>query len=46
VRARKEASIAMAAQFTAEILALPRVLPNLVYRDEMTFWSGPREFRK
>lgn len=45
VRARKEHSIAMASQFGAEVLALPRVLPNLVYRDEMTFWSGPREFR-
>lgn len=44
-RARKERSIAMASQFAAEIEALPRVLPNLVYRDEMTFWSGPREFR-
>lgn len=45
IRSRKEASIAMASQFAAEITALPRVLPNLVYRDEMTFWSGRREFR-
>ena len=45
IRARKEASIAMASQFAAEVVALPRVLPNLVYRDEMTFWSGRREFR-
>jgi cyclase len=44
-RARKEASIAMASQFGAEVEALPRVLPNLVYRDEMTLWSGRREFR-
>ncbi len=44
-RARKEASIAMAGQFAAEVAALPRVLPNLTYRDEMTFWSGRREFR-
>jgi cyclase len=44
-RARKERSIAMASQFAAEIEALPRVLPNLVYRDEMAFWSGQREFR-
>jgi len=45
VRALKEASIAMASQFEAEIQALPRVLPNLVFRDEMTFWSGRREMR-
>ena len=45
VRALKEASIAMASQFEGEIQALPRVLPNLVFRDEMTFWSGRREMR-
>ena len=45
IRARKEASIAMASQFKAEIEARPRVLPSWVYRDEMTFWSGRREFR-
>jgi len=43
VRARKEASIAMGSQFADEVHALPRVLPNLVYRDEMTWWSGRRE---
>ena len=35
----------MVSQFAAEVAALPRVLPNWVYRDEMTFWSGRREFR-
>ena len=45
VRARKEASIQIASQFQAEVAALPRVIPNEVYRDEMTFWSGRREFR-
>ena len=44
-RARKEASLAMASQFAAEVVALPRVLPNVVYRDEMTLWNGQREFR-
>jgi len=44
-RARKEASVAMASQFQAEVAALPRVLPNLVYRNEMVFWSGRREHR-
>jgi glyoxylase-like metal-dependent hydrolase (beta-lactamase superfamily II) len=45
IRARKEASIAMGTQFEGEVQALPRVLPNLVYRDEMTWWSGRRELR-
>ncbi len=45
IRARKEASIAMGSQFADEVHALPRVLPNTVYRDEMTVWSGRREFR-
>jgi cyclase len=44
-RARKEASVQMASQFQAEVAALPRVVPNFVYRDKMTFWSGRREFR-
>jgi glyoxylase-like metal-dependent hydrolase (beta-lactamase superfamily II) len=44
-RARKEASIRMASQFAAEVAALPRVLPNVVYRNDMTFWSGRRELR-
>ena len=45
IRARKEASLAMADQFEAEIRALPRVLPNETYREEMTLWSGRRELR-
>lgn len=45
IRARKEASVALGSQFEAEIGALPRVLPNLVYRNEMTLWSGRRELR-
>ena len=45
VRARKEASIANASQFAREVEALPRVLPNLVYKSEMTLWSGRRELR-
>ncbi len=45
VRARKEADIAETAQFLAEVAALPRVLPNVVFRDEMVLWSGKREMR-
>lgn len=45
IRAHKESRIARLSQFAAEVAALPRVLPNLVYRDQMTFWSGRRELR-
>ena len=44
-RARLEDGIATREQFVAEVKALPRVLPNVVYRDQMTFWSGRRELR-
>ena len=44
-RAQLETEAALAEQAAAEVRALPRVLPNLVYRDEMRFWSGKREFR-
>jgi cyclase len=44
-RARMEASLAMAEQFAAEVKALPRVLPNVAYREDMRFWSGRREIR-
>ncbi len=44
-RARREEGIAERDQFMGEVAALPRILPNVVYRDEMTFWSGQREFR-
>jgi glyoxylase-like metal-dependent hydrolase (beta-lactamase superfamily II) len=44
-RASLEAALAVSEQAAVEVAALPRVLPNLVFRDEMTFWSGKREFR-
>jgi glyoxylase-like metal-dependent hydrolase (beta-lactamase superfamily II) len=44
-RAEIEAEALAAEQAAAEVRALPRILPNLVYRDEMRFWSGRREFR-
>ena len=44
-RARRERDLVIADQFTAEVAALPRVLPNLVYESELAFWSGQREFR-
>jgi len=45
VRAQKEDYLGQREQFMKEVAALPRVLPNVVYRDEMAFWSGRREFR-
>jgi cyclase len=45
IRARKEDNLLQREQFAAEVAALPRILPNVVYQDEMTFWSGRREFR-
>jgi glyoxylase-like metal-dependent hydrolase (beta-lactamase superfamily II) len=44
-RARREEGIVQREQFTKEVAALPRVLPNVVYKDTMTFWSGKRELR-
>jgi len=44
-RARLESALAISEEAAAEAAMLPRVLPNLVFRDEMRFWSGPREFR-
>ena len=44
-RAKKEEYLGQREQFMKEVAALPRVLPNVVYRDTMTFWSGRREFR-
>ena len=44
-RARMEDGIAAAEQFVAEVKALPRVLPNVAFREEMIFWSGRRELR-
>jgi glyoxylase-like metal-dependent hydrolase (beta-lactamase superfamily II) len=44
-RKADEAEIAETAAFGAEVASVRRVLPNLVYRDSLTFWSGSREFR-
>jgi glyoxylase-like metal-dependent hydrolase (beta-lactamase superfamily II) len=44
-RAKLEDEQAIREQFVAEVKALPRVLPNVAFKDEMTFWSGRREFR-
>ncbi|HEX6099446.1 MAG TPA: MBL fold metallo-hydrolase [Thermoanaerobaculia bacterium] len=45
IRREKEKELEQTAAFAKEVAALPRVLPNLVFRDTLTFWSGKREFR-
>jgi cyclase len=40
-----ESNIQATKDFAAEMEATPRVLPTVVYRDTMIFWSGDREFR-
>jgi glyoxylase-like metal-dependent hydrolase (beta-lactamase superfamily II) len=44
-RKQKEQEIADTAGFQKEIAEVPHVLPNLVYRESLTFWRGSREFR-
>lgn len=44
-RRRREQEVRQTEDFAREIGALPRVLPNLVFRDSLIFWSGTREFR-
>jgi len=42
-RKSREEHLAEREQFMKEVATLPRVLPNEVYKEEMTFWSGKRE---
>ena len=44
-RRRMETDIAETAEFSAEVAAIPRVLPTIAYRDSLVLWSGRREFR-
>ncbi len=44
-RREQEREIAETSRFVDEVLAIPRVLPDVVFRDELTFWRGAREFR-
>jgi cyclase len=41
----QEKEIEETASFEGEVRALPRVLPNMAFRDTLVFWSGGREFR-
>jgi glyoxylase-like metal-dependent hydrolase (beta-lactamase superfamily II) len=44
-RRRAEQDLEKYRNFVREVAAVPRILPNLVYRDTLIFWSGAREFR-
>lgn len=45
LRREQEREIEETARFVDEVLAIPRVLPDVAFRDELTFWRGAREFR-
>jgi glyoxylase-like metal-dependent hydrolase (beta-lactamase superfamily II) len=45
LRRRQEREIDETSHFVDEVLAIPRVLPDVAFRDEFTFWRGGREFR-
>src|SRR5689334_11505464 len=40
LRAEQERDIAETARFVDDVLAVPRVLPDVAFRDELTFWRG------
>jgi len=45
LRRQQEREIEETSRFVDEVLAIPRVLPDVAFRDELTFWRGTREFR-
>jgi glyoxylase-like metal-dependent hydrolase (beta-lactamase superfamily II) len=45
LRRQQEQEIDETARFVDEVLKIPRVLPDVAFRDELTFWRGSREFR-
>jgi glyoxylase-like metal-dependent hydrolase (beta-lactamase superfamily II) len=44
-RRQQQREIAETSRFVDEVTAIPRVLPDVAFRDELTFWRGSREFR-
>ena len=44
-RREQEQEIEQTARFVDDVTAIPRVLPDVAFRDELTFWRGSREFR-
>jgi glyoxylase-like metal-dependent hydrolase (beta-lactamase superfamily II) len=45
LRVQQEREIDETSRFVAEVIAIPRVLPDVAFRDELAFWRGGREFR-
>src|SRR5215203_1007011 len=45
LRAQQEQEIEETSRFVDEVLQIPRVLPDVAFRNELTFWRGAREFR-
>jgi hypothetical protein len=45
LRRQQEREIDETSRFVDEVLEIPRVLPDVTFRDELTFWQGAREFR-
>jgi cyclase len=45
LRRQQEEEIDETSRFVDDVLAIPRVLPDVAFRDELTFWRGGREFR-
>ena len=44
-RRAQESEIEASVRFADEMTTVPRVLPNVAFRKELTFWRGAREFR-
>ena len=44
-RRRRETDIKETADFAAEVMATPRVLPTMAYRDSLIIYNGRREYR-
>jgi glyoxylase-like metal-dependent hydrolase (beta-lactamase superfamily II) len=45
LRREQEREIDETSRFVDEVIKIPRVLPDVAFRDELTFWRGAREFR-
>jgi glyoxylase-like metal-dependent hydrolase (beta-lactamase superfamily II) len=45
LRREQEREIDETSRFVDEVIEIPRVLPDVAFRDELTFWRGGREFR-
>ena len=45
LRRQQEREIDETSRFVDDVSRIPRVLPDVAFRDELTFWRGDREFR-